>query len=263
LHVSRHLPLVFLIVLLSYSLKTTSGGWGTYTYTEVTETVIVQGTSARKTYFYGDTSETDLTININMSYNHTDMVFHDFYCEDSSGKKRSVPGNANQIDLDVKYTLKKKYQQYWCKFGYIVDNAVKIESDIYSLDVSPRMKWPQNASVDKYTLKVLIPIYINYFKRISHVNVTREADSVVDEGEYRVLIWKMSGREFGTNIKIQYRYALDIREIQSITIGAAAGVLLGVLIGMLVDRFRKRLTTGKEMEQKKDNRKAARAKARH
>jgi hypothetical protein len=179
-----------------------------------------------------------------MGFVHADQVFHDFESQDVNGKRRFEKGPADTIEFQINYTLKQKYQQYWIRFWYVIDDDVKFENDSCVLDIAPRYQFGGNLTVDKYALDVRIPTYSNYFWRMSANTITRYPDSVTEDGSYTVFVWRLSGREIGTHIIIKYQYELDVRQLQSLLVGVIAGLAAGEIFRRLtaLRRNKKRAT---------------------
>jgi len=110
-------------------------GRDSVTETDVVESIVVDGRSAKKIFTFSDTSKTDKIIKAEMHVLHRDSVFHDFHLEDVTGKVYYLEGPADTAELEVHYILDKKYQQYWMRFSYTIDNAILVKNNTLVLEL--------------------------------------------------------------------------------------------------------------------------------
>lgn len=232
----------FYLTLIPFGVN---AGWDSYTHTEVVQTVVVQDRSITNSLEFSDTSQTEKTVKVNLIYHVTDKEFHDFYVRDVRGKSFYKKDPANTIDLEINYTLNQSYQQYWIRFGYTIDNFVESSNDMLTLDLTPRFRMG-DLTIDRYTLNVKIPVYKSYFYRISIRGITVSPDSQTEEGDYLVMTWQRSGREFGTHVVIRYQYDLNSREVQNILLGAVISGAISFLVGYLTARLQYSRQTKRE-----------------
>jgi len=228
--------LTLLLCILSLSSVHVWGGVKGLTNTEITETVFVQGRSVTKSFIFSDTSITDETVNVHLKYNITDKEFHDFRLEDPKGETQSRKGPDKTLELEVSYTLRRSYAQYWMKFSYAIDDYVEVKNNTSRIVLAPRIL-SKDYPIDKYNLIVKIPTYDNYMWRISVESFSTGPDSITEEGTYSVMKWQLSGDKLGMRVVIDYRYQFDNRELQVLLVSATVSALISLPIGVLFDRF--------------------------